>query len=276
MRWFFAKRTTAPPAGCVELWAANERAHKHIELASLHCDVVALPCGDAEGGDLWAVFSCAGNKAVRIVLADSTGHGFTASAAAEEVHRLLHKFRDAKDAAALLAALNDDLAHQANSANKATGLTTVVAATMDHLSGEFNFAYAAHPRMLHWRAREAQWQPLGQNLDGLLLGFMAGEAYNQQSVRLEPSDIVLAFSDGVTDVESPKGEQLSADGFLQLVRRTLGNSPQSLTLHEIAELLVEALSSFRGSREFEDDLTLLTLRRPIEGASASLGAHEHP
>jgi sigma-B regulation protein RsbU (phosphoserine phosphatase) len=178
------------------------------------------------------------------------------------VHRLLHKFSGTEDAASLLAALNDDLAHHGNSANQAARLTTVVVATMDHLSGEFNFAYAAHPRMLHWRAREARWQPLGQNLDGMLLGFIAGEAYNQQSVRLEPADIVLAFSDGVTEVESPQGEHLSAEGFLGLVRTTLGDSPQSLSLYEIAEQLLEALSSFHGSREFHDDLTLLTLRRP--------------
>jgi serine phosphatase RsbU (regulator of sigma subunit) len=37
---------------------------------------------------------------------------------------------------------------------------------------------------------------------------------------------------------------------------------QSLSLHEIAEQLLEALTSFRGSREFDDDLTLLILRRP--------------
>ena len=109
-----------PSAGCVELWAANERTHRHIELANLHCDVVSLPCGDSKGGDLWAVFSCGGNKSVRVVLADSPGHGFTASAAAEEVHRLLHKFSGTKDAASLLAALNDDLAHDGNSANQAS------------------------------------------------------------------------------------------------------------------------------------------------------------
>jgi len=262
LKMFSAHSKAGPPAGCVELWAANERTHRHIELAGLHCDVVSLPCGDSKGGDLWAVFSCDGNKSVRVVLADSTGHGFTASAAAEEVHRLLHKFSGTEDAASLLAALNDDLAHHGNSANQAARLTTVVAATMDHLSGEFNFAYAAHPRMLHWRAREASWQPLGQNLDGMVLGYIAGETHNQQSVMLEPADIVLAFTDGVTEVQSPQGEQLSAEGFLGLVRKTLGDSPQSLSLPEIAEQLLEALTSFRGSREFDDDLTLLTLRRP--------------
>lgn len=261
MNWFSFRRASASLSGCVELWATNERAHRHIELASLECDVIALPCRSSKGGDLWAVYSCSGNQAARIVLADSIGHGMTASAAAEEIHHLLHKFSDAEDAAALLTALNNDLA-LAPASGTTRRLTTVVAATLDHSTGELNFAYAAHPRMLHWRARETCWQPLGRNLEGLLLGFIPGEVYNQQSVRLEPGDIVLAFSDGVTDVESPQGELLTAAGFLELARKTLGNSPQSLATHKMAELLIEALRSFHGARIFEDDLTLLTLRRP--------------
>src|SRR6185437_11778617 len=138
------------PFGCMELWAGNERAHRSLELAGLEADVIALPSGAERGGDLSAVFSCTDNVA-RVVLADCVGHGYVASGVARHVHRLLHKFHDIRDTSGLLAALNDEFTLDAGS-DEGLRLTTVVTGTYDGSSGEFNFAYAAHPRMLVWRA----------------------------------------------------------------------------------------------------------------------------
>lgn len=223
--------------------------------------MIALPSGDRAGGDLCALFSCGADRAARIVLADCVGHGFTASGVATHIHWLLHQFRDVRDTAALLAALNDAFTLAGQAAGTPLRLTTVVTATFDRASGEFNYAYAAHPRMLHWRKRDGRWQPLGEGLENLPLGFIAGEIYSQQSVRLEEGDIVLAFSDGVTDVESPGGEQLTAEGFLDLVTATQAQLTTPPALHDLAEALLEDIGRFHSSEEFGDDLTLLTLRR---------------
>jgi hypothetical protein len=55
--------------GGVELWAGNEVAHRHVEIVGLEGDVIALPSGSKEGGDLYALFSCGADHAARIVLA---------------------------------------------------------------------------------------------------------------------------------------------------------------------------------------------------------------
>jgi serine phosphatase RsbU (regulator of sigma subunit) len=245
----------------VELWAGNERAHRHVELAGLEGDVIALPSGASEGGDLYALFSCGADRAARIVLADCVGHGFNASRVAAHIHGLLHKFSGVRDTAGLLAALNDDFTLMGQAAGAPLRLTTVVTATFDRDTGEFNFAYAAHPRMLHWRTHEGRWQPLGEGLEGLPLGFIAGETYSQQSIRLDPGDMVMAFSDAVTEVASPKSDQLEPEGFLQLANATVARLPKPLPLHGFAEALVEEIRRYHGSDEFDDDLTLLTLRR---------------
>lgn len=223
--------------------------------------MIALPSDGREGGDLYALFSCGAERAARIVLADCVGHGFAASGVAAHVHRLLHKFRDVRDTAGLLAALNDDFTLSGQSPGAPLRLTTVVTATFDRGTGEFNYAYAAHPWMLLLRAREARWHRLGEGLEGLPLGFIAGESYIQQSVRLEPGDMVLAFSDAVTEVMTPEGEQLTAQGFSELAAATLTQQSQPPALHDFAEALVETIRRYHGAEEFEDDLTLLTLRR---------------
>ncbi|MBI3669674.1 MAG: serine/threonine-protein phosphatase [Acidobacteria bacterium] len=245
----------------MELWAGNERAHRHVQLAGLEGDVIALPSGGREGGDLYALFSCGADRAARMVLADCIGHGFTASRVAGHIHQLLHKFRDIRDTAGLLAALNDEFTLTGQTPGAPLRLTTVVTATFDRSSGELNYAYAAHPRMLLWREREAGWQPLGEGLEGLPLGFIAGEIYSQQSVRLEHGDMVLAFSDAVTEVARPDDEQLTAEGFLDLAAATLARLSRPVALHDFAEALVEAIGRYHGAEDFDDDLTLLTLRR---------------
>jgi serine phosphatase RsbU (regulator of sigma subunit) len=141
-------------------------------------------------------------------------------------------------------------------------LTTVVTGTFDGTSGEFNFAYAAHPRMLLWRERERRFLELGEGLEGLPLGYITGEIYNQQSVRLNQGDMILAFSDGATEVRSPAGEQLTSKGFLTLAEKTLRGLPQPLVLQDFSRALLDGVHSHRGQEgELEDDITLLTLRR---------------
>lgn len=249
------------PFGCMELWAGNERAHRSLELAGLENDVIAEPAGSDKGGDLSAVFSCSDNIA-RVVLADCVGHGYTASGVARHVHHLLHQFQDIRDTAGLLAALNDAFTLSNDKSGEPLRLTTVVTGTFDGTTGEFNFAYAAHPRMLLRRAQQMRFVELGEGLEGFPLGFLAGETYNQQSVRLSHGDMILAFSDGATEVRSPSGEQLTFPGFVELADKTFGALPQPVSLHDFSEALLEGLHRFQGAhREFDDDVTLLALRR---------------
>src|SRR6266850_5637529 len=253
--------SVARPFGCMELWAGNERAQRSLELAGLEADVIAVPSGCDAGGDLSAVFSCSDNIA-RVVLADCVGHGYQASLVARHIHKLLHKFHDIRDTAGLLAELNDAFTLYNEKSASPLRLTTVVTGTFDGTSGEFNFAYAAHPRMLLWRERERRFLELGEGLEGFPLGYITGETYSQQSVRLNHGDMILAFSDGATEVRSVVGEQLTAKGFLGLAEKTLSSLPQPLVLQDFSRTLLEGVQLYRGQEgELEDDITLLTLRR---------------
>jgi serine phosphatase RsbU (regulator of sigma subunit) len=244
----------------MELWAGNERAHRSLELAGLEADVIAVPAGGERGGDLSAVFSCSDNIA-RVVLADCVGHGYVASGVARHVHHLLHKHQDIRDTAGLLAALNDEFTLQTEDAQGPLRLTTVVTGTFDGTTGEFNFAYAAHPRMLLWRAQDERFSVIGEGLENLPLGFVTGEMYSEQSVRLRPGDMILAFSDGATEVRSADGEQLTPAGFQRVAEETLRRLAKPTKLGDFSQALLQGVQGHRGETELEDDVTLLTLRR---------------
>ncbi len=248
------------PFGCMELWAGNERVHRSLELAGLEADVIAVPSGADSGGDLSAIFSCSDNVA-RVVLADCVGHGYVASAVARHIHRILHKFQDVRDTAGLLASLNNEFTLDTENSEGPLRLTTVVTGTFDGRTGEFNFAYAAHPRMLLWRACDQKFHSIGEGIENLPLGVITGEQYSEQSIRLDPGDMVLAFSDGATEVQSPAGVQLSPTGFLDFAHSTLERLPPPRALTDFSTSLLAGIHEYRGRDELDDDLTLMTLRR---------------
>ena len=248
------------PFGCRELWAGNERAHRSFELPGLEADVIAAPCGEGSGGDLAAVFSCSNNMA-RVVLADCAGHGCGASGLARLIHRLLDKFRDIRDTESFLAALNNDFTLNTEESDGVLRLTTVVTAAFDAATGEFNFAYAAHPRMLLRRAQETRFYEVGQCLQNFPLGYMAGEHYLQRTIRLGLGDMILAFSDGATEVESAGGVQLTAQGFAEFAGHTLSTFSEPLVLSDFSQALLDGIHQYHGATDLEDDITLLTLRR---------------
>jgi serine phosphatase RsbU (regulator of sigma subunit) len=244
----------------VELYAGNQLALNHVSLPGLEGGVIALPSGGIAGGDLYALFSCGEARYARIVLADATGHGFSASGVATHIHGLLHRYSDVRDTAGLLATLNESFVPGEDPASQLR-LSTVVTATFDRLSGEFSYAYAAHPHLLHWSALDAQWQPLGVGMEGLPLGAIAGVSYSQQSIRLLQGDIVLAFSDALTEVESPGGTPLTSEGFTRLANALMQGPSAPPSLSGFCQLLLRDVAHYHGSTQFQDDLTMLALRR---------------
>lgn len=251
---------TLASRGCVELWAGSELAHRHVQLVGLEADVLSLPCAAQEGGDLYAFFSCAADREARILLADCVGHGHEASVIASYIHGLIRRHRDILDNSRFLSALNDEFARPGQTPEAPLRLSTFITATFDRHTGEFNYAYAAHPRMFLWQARYRRWFTL-DGLEGFPVGAFAGSAYTQQSIHVEPADIILMFSDGATDVLSPDDEMLTVEGLLELASRTLEKLPVKFPLALFVSALAEAIRDFHGSGDLEDDLTLLTLRR---------------
>ncbi len=115
--------------------------------------------------------------------------------------------------------------------------------------------------MLVWRARDRRFYELGEGLENLPLGFITGEQYCEQSIRLNVGDMILAFSDGAIEARPPEGEQLTHLGFLGLAEEIRLGMAEPANLPDFSQNLLAGLQSYRGAAEFDDDVTLLTLRR---------------
>jgi sigma-B regulation protein RsbU (phosphoserine phosphatase) len=75
-------------------------------------------------------------------------------------------------------------------------------------------------------------------------------------VQLEPGDLLLLYTDGVSESQDEAGEQLGLDGLLAMAR-----SLPTVSAMEAGQALVRAVAAFRGGAGASDDETVVVLER---------------
>jgi serine phosphatase RsbU (regulator of sigma subunit) len=92
--------------------------------------------------------------------------------------------------------------------------------------------------------------------NGLVLGLFPSVRYELKQARIERGELMALYSDGVTEANSPDGEEFGEEGLSDFLR-----AHQSLPCDEIVKGLVEEVRSWHGSSSFADDFTLLLVKR---------------
>ncbi len=90
---------------------------------------------------------------------------------------------------------------------------------------------------------------------GTVVGLMDGMSYDEGTVHLRNGDIVIAYSDGVTEPENEFGD-FGEERLLEVVGRN-----RHLPLATISDLVMQALRSWIGTQEQPDDITLVLARQ---------------
>jgi hypothetical protein len=104
---------------------------------------------------------------------------------------------------------------------------------------------------------------------GIALGMFDHSHYTAQAARLEPGDLLVLYSDGITEAESPSGAPFDEAGLMAIIRAHADNP----SLPEIGKAVIRAVERHAQDVRFSDDLTILLARRPIDsGFTPSPGA----
>lgn len=133
------------------------------------------------------------------------------------------------------------------------GFVSVFYGVIESSAGKLTYARAGHERPV--LIREGQISCLGG--DGVVLGVLDGDAFSlsEEEVMLQPEDRLILFTDGLCDVLDTAGHFA---GFEELKKLLLAQS--CLSASEICSGVFEALSTYRGSADQFDDMTLLVLQ----------------
>jgi sigma-B regulation protein RsbU (phosphoserine phosphatase) len=136
---------------------------------------------------------------------------------------------------------------------------TVAYGTVNTTSGEVEIALAGHPLPILLRHRgEVECLRPG----GLPVGMFPEVGYESQQLRLDPGDRLILYSDGVTECQSSQGEIFGEERLRAVATDSARHTSPGLT-----DTLGVSLREWRGTSDFEDDISVLVLERP----SASIG-----
>lgn len=154
----------------------------------------------------------------------------------------------------------DDLARKIGRLNKAicsncpdNRFITFFMAVVDGVNGELIFTNAGHNPPLMVRAGGG-FETLGGG--GVILGILPQATYEESRSKMETGDILVLFSDGVTEAVNPKDEDFGEERLAALVA-SLRDRPAA----EIVEAIDAAVTEFTQGAPAADDITVVVVRR---------------
>ena len=246
------------PLACAETWAGNTEAANLVELPGLTAWVHSVPVGpDHAGGDVHYLSVCPSCIVSRIALADVSGHGTTVAALGEKLRELMQTYLRDLEQIALMRDLNQALREDFGDGHYAT----MAAIGYHGRRGLMVMTNAGHPPPLWYRASRNEWGWLETlrasergRVSGLPLGLLPDVTYDRLVIKPQPGDLVLLYSDGVSEATNPAGTELGRDGLIDLVRAIDPRSAEALGTQ-----LITALRDFRGDAAPEDDQTIIVI-----------------
>jgi sigma-B regulation protein RsbU (phosphoserine phosphatase) len=94
-------------------------------------------------------------------------------------------------------------------------------------------------------------------VEGFPLGLFPHAAYDEMTLHLAPSDLVVFFSDGITDAINSRGVDFGSQSLKSLLQH---HPTASSSAHEAVQAILEAVTTHQAGAEHFDDETLVALR----------------
>jgi sigma-B regulation protein RsbU (phosphoserine phosphatase) len=117
---------------------------------------------------------------------------------------------------------------------------------------ELTFSNAGHNPPLLFRSSRPERLEEG----GLMLGAFEGAEFVEASCRIEPGDLLVVYSDGITEAMNGDNEEFGEEGLVEVVNRERERSAE-----DVLDAIVKAALDFTGDRLQGDDMTLMVLKR---------------
>jgi sigma-B regulation protein RsbU (phosphoserine phosphatase) len=186
-----------------------------------------------------------------LVIADVSGKGMPASLFMVITRSVLRASMEQSGLPAEgLARVNRLITQEA----QASVFVTLFYGRLNAETGDLTYVNAGHNPPLLCRAATGEIVPLTRT--GMALGVLDDTPYQQESVRLQPGDTLLLYTDGLTEAFNGRGEEFGMERLRHVVREHWGCSAGDLVT-----TLEEAVDGFTRGEPASDDMTLLALKR---------------
>jgi serine phosphatase RsbU (regulator of sigma subunit) len=208
------------------------------------------------GGDFYDVIPLRDGR-ILVCLGDVAGKGSPAALLMALLLAMLRTLVDEDlDPPTLVSRLNVQVMKQAPS----TRFITLFLGVFDPVSGELEYVNAGQNPPLLRRAPGAAAAPAERHewlrSGGVALGMFDRAQYSAGRTTLNPLDVLVMYSDGITEAENGTGEPFDEQGLLGVVDTMAWG-----TAKELGWATFEAVERHTEQRRLLDDLTVLVVRR---------------
>jgi sigma-B regulation protein RsbU (phosphoserine phosphatase) len=203
------------------------------------------------GGDYFDYIDIDGDR-VGALISDVSGKGIPASLVMVMIRTVFVSYISRKDiqCSGVVKAINDSL-----SADFAIDkFATLFFMIYNRATEEIAFSNAGHGPLFCYRASLKACSLT--KIDGMPIGIMEDVEYSQAKVKLSKGDIVVLYSDGITEMRNPEKEEYGRNRLQKLL---MNNS--DLNANDLVEKIVTDVDIFRREAAPHDDMTVLVLKR---------------
>jgi serine phosphatase RsbU (regulator of sigma subunit) len=220
---------------------------------------ISFPCYEI-GGDYYDFIQRDDGRLI-VALGDVSGKGPAAALLMSSLHAAVHAQADNHNSLAkTIGAVNRYLVDSI----PANRFVTLFYAELDPKNGSLAFLNAGHnpPLIVHAGGTMEQLAS-----GGLPLGIMSNADFREGKTQLHPGDVLVIYSDGVSEALNPKGEEFGPTRLYETVSRNLDASAAG-----IRDRIESALTKFCQGTPAADDITLVICKRLAESAEVGAAA----
>lgn len=208
-----------------------------------------LPCRTV-GGDYYD-FVRYKDERLGVVVGDVSGKGLPAALMMSSLQARVHMLVETSpDPASAVTILNRNLAERC----PAGKFVTFFYGLLDPATGRLTYSNAGHNYPLLLRASGEVEELTGS---GMVLGIFPSLDYESRETKLDPGDMLVLFSDGVTEARSPQTDE--EFGNSRLVEFLMARKTEPCA--ETTKSLVTHVRAWGGQSSFADDFTIVLVKR---------------
>lgn len=240
---------------CMEVCGGHGERRRHLRRPGLDVWVnsQAKLNTEAGGGDLHLISSCASGRITRILLADVCGYGPLFHEMADRLRDIIKRnvnsirqTSSVRQMSELLAGVSQD-----------GGFASVLMNTYFAPTRSFTVCNAGHPPPMLYRSRTREWWLMKQSPEDSAstdqaLGVVHPDDYHLFKTTLERGDVVLEYSNSLSEGRDRAGHTIGVSGLLDRVRQLDAETPAA-----IPDQLLQVIRDEHPENLADDDATII-------------------
>ncbi len=204
------------------------------------------------GGDYYDFLLLPGDT-LGIAIGDVSGKGIAAALLMASLQASLRgqAVQRASGLAEMISNVNQ-LVYDASAENR---YATFFYAQYETATRHLTYVNAGHNPPIIFRKMGDDWQLMRLEEGGAVVGLLRNFPYSQAQVTMEVGDVLVAFTDGISEAMNPNEEEWGEENLIEAVKGCDG-----MTASDMLPRLVEAADRFAAGAKQHDDMTLLVMR----------------